>query len=113
MCFGFSSSLLASGAQPPSPVGVDRHVVDGVEELLDQLGLQELRLDELRQRLAHASCGTRPWLIFERAAPITREPAGIWCDRQAPEQARQDLAVREIAGRPEDHQVERLHGDDG
>ena len=40
--------------------GIDRHIVDAVQELLDQLGLQELWLDELQPASHGRSCGTRP-----------------------------------------------------
>ena len=108
----FLVELLCELRPAPLAAGVDRHVVEGVEELLHQRRRQQLRLDELGQRLRGRLAELRPAHLRARRADHPRA-GGDLVRREAPEQARQDLAVGEIPGRAEDHQIERRHGDDG
>jgi hypothetical protein len=104
--------LLGEGRPAGVAGGVDRHVVDAVQELLDQLRLQELRIHELVQRVARRLAELRLAHLGARR-PDHPRARGHLVHRQPAEQARQDLAVREISGGSEDHQVEGRHGNDG
>ena len=103
------------GERRPAVVagGVDRHVVDRVQELVDQRR-RRAGAGSTNSSSAPRTCLRKSArLILVRAAPMTRAPGGHLVHRQPAVEARQDLAVREIAGGAEDHQVERLDGNDG